>query len=300
MNATSPRLLAVAYGYGGGLIKFGGDALLLLFDGARPPGRGRPRRRRDARRARGDRRARRPPAGTVELRMHVGIHSGHFLFFLVGDSHRELIVAGPARPGPSWMEATPRPARSSSARRRPRRCRPTASASRKEREPAGLVRRPSRVLEPHGPARADLARGCDPAPLGHSLGSGASRASTGTSRSRSSASGLDDLLTRAARRRRRGLDEVVRSIQRAADDARGHLPRERHRRTADGSCSSRARRNGGDDEAGLRTLRAGLTRPAASRCTSERAAGTSSPARSERSSAARTRSSAHAPPSPRG
>ncbi len=33
MSATFGRLLAVAYQLGGGLIKLGGDALLLFFDG---------------------------------------------------------------------------------------------------------------------------------------------------------------------------------------------------------------------------------------------------------------------------
>src|SRR5881227_568054 len=33
MNATFAALLDVAYGEGGGLLKFGGDALLLLYDG---------------------------------------------------------------------------------------------------------------------------------------------------------------------------------------------------------------------------------------------------------------------------
>ena len=32
MNATFARLLDVAYPYGGGLLKFGGDALLLFYD----------------------------------------------------------------------------------------------------------------------------------------------------------------------------------------------------------------------------------------------------------------------------
>ncbi len=35
-------------------------------------------------------------AGTETLRMSIGVHSGQFHFFLVGDSHRELIVTGPA------------------------------------------------------------------------------------------------------------------------------------------------------------------------------------------------------------
>ena len=36
MSATFGRLLSVAYGLGGGLVKLGGDALLLFFDGDSP------------------------------------------------------------------------------------------------------------------------------------------------------------------------------------------------------------------------------------------------------------------------
>jgi tetratricopeptide (TPR) repeat protein/class 3 adenylate cyclase len=104
MNATFAALLDVAYAEGGGLLKFGGDALLLLFDGDEHGGRaaraafamrstlrtvGRPR----------------TSAGTVTLRMHAGIHSGRFQFFLVGDSHRELLVTGPAATRTVEMEA---------------------------------------------------------------------------------------------------------------------------------------------------------------------------------------------------
>ena len=35
-------------------------------------------------------------AGRVVLRMSVGLHSGEFDFFLVGESHRESIIAGRA------------------------------------------------------------------------------------------------------------------------------------------------------------------------------------------------------------
>jgi len=40
MNATFARLLEVAYGDGGTLLKFGGDALLLFFSGETHPARG--------------------------------------------------------------------------------------------------------------------------------------------------------------------------------------------------------------------------------------------------------------------
>jgi class 3 adenylate cyclase/tetratricopeptide (TPR) repeat protein len=95
MNRTFTHLLDVAYDNGGGLVKFGGDALLLLFTGENDTARA-------ARAAFGMRKALRdlgPPktsAGQVTLKMHVGIHTGTFHFFLVGSTHRELLITGPA------------------------------------------------------------------------------------------------------------------------------------------------------------------------------------------------------------
>ncbi len=94
INATFARLLEVAYANGGGLLKFGGDALLLFFSGDEDAARA-------ARAAFGMRRTLREigrprtSAGVATLRMHVGIHKGTFQFFLVGDSHRELLLSGP-------------------------------------------------------------------------------------------------------------------------------------------------------------------------------------------------------------
>lgn len=89
------ELLVVAYANGGGLLKFGGDALLLFFDG---PGHA----LRAAASAVGMRTTLRTvgriniPRAKIQLRMSVGAHSGTFHFFLVGESHREMIVTGPA------------------------------------------------------------------------------------------------------------------------------------------------------------------------------------------------------------
>src|SRR5436309_2430638 len=98
------RLLAIAYGNGGGLIKFGGDALLLFFSGTRHAEKA-------ARAAVGMRRELRDIGKMdcngvpVRLRMSVGVHSGTFNFFLVGESHRELMITGPAASETVLMES---------------------------------------------------------------------------------------------------------------------------------------------------------------------------------------------------
>ncbi len=104
MNATFAALLAVAYAQGGGLLKFGGDALLLLYAGDDHAARA-------ARAAFEMRRTLRAigrpktSAGAIQLKMHAGLHSGRFQFFLVGTSHRELLIAGPAASRTVEMEA---------------------------------------------------------------------------------------------------------------------------------------------------------------------------------------------------
>ena len=88
-------LLGVAYANGGSLIKFGGDALLLLFsdeDHAESAARSAIWMRRTLR----DVGKIDLPGAKIQLRMSCGVNSGTFHFFLVGTSHRELVVAGPA------------------------------------------------------------------------------------------------------------------------------------------------------------------------------------------------------------
>jgi class 3 adenylate cyclase/tetratricopeptide (TPR) repeat protein len=96
LDATFGELLTVAAADGADLIKWGGDAVLLTFDGSRHAERAcraafRMRSRlRDVGRLT-------TSAGKARLRMSQGIHSGRIHFFLVGDPdlHRELIVCGP-------------------------------------------------------------------------------------------------------------------------------------------------------------------------------------------------------------
>jgi class 3 adenylate cyclase/tetratricopeptide (TPR) repeat protein len=105
LDACFTELLRVAYSDGAGLVKWGGDAVLLLFQGENHAARA-------CRAAHGMRRSLRSmgrllsSAGFVTLRMSVGIHSGRFDFFLVGDLHRELVLAGPAATHTVAMEST--------------------------------------------------------------------------------------------------------------------------------------------------------------------------------------------------
>ena len=102
--STFGELLGAAYSFGASLLKFGGDALLLFFSGD-----GHPLRACAAARAMQQRLDEvgvcYTSAGKVTLRMSVGIHTGMFDFFLVGGSHRELIVSGPSATRTVEMEA---------------------------------------------------------------------------------------------------------------------------------------------------------------------------------------------------
>ena len=99
INACFTALLSEAYGRGGSLVKFGGDAMLLLFydqegeqeHAARACSAAAAMRRvlRDVGRVRAD-------DSTVVLRMSVGVHTGAYQMFVVGRSHREFLIGGPA------------------------------------------------------------------------------------------------------------------------------------------------------------------------------------------------------------
>jgi class 3 adenylate cyclase/tetratricopeptide (TPR) repeat protein len=103
ITACFTALLAIAYAEDGSLLKFGGDALLLLFTGDEHPTRA-------ARAAVGMRRGLRElgkletSAGPVKLKMSIGLHSGAIHLFLVGGSHRELVITGPGATETVTME----------------------------------------------------------------------------------------------------------------------------------------------------------------------------------------------------
>jgi class 3 adenylate cyclase len=103
LNRVFGTMLEIAFGRGGMLLKFGGDALLLLFDGPDHPAQ--------AACAAVEMRAALRVAtevplsvGRVQLRMSVGLHSGLVHLFRVGKIHQELIVTGPAATRTTEME----------------------------------------------------------------------------------------------------------------------------------------------------------------------------------------------------
>jgi predicted ATPase/class 3 adenylate cyclase len=103
LNAAFEQLLSAAYDYGANLMKWGGDAVLLLFDG--------PDHARRAARAAWSMQAvmqrigrLTTSAGVVRLGMSIGVHTGDADFLLLGTRHRELVVTGPAASAVAHME----------------------------------------------------------------------------------------------------------------------------------------------------------------------------------------------------
>jgi class 3 adenylate cyclase/tetratricopeptide (TPR) repeat protein len=105
LNRVFGRMLEVVYERGGSLLKFGGDALLLLFsteDHVMQACAATVEMRSELRSA-----SQEPTSvGRIDLKMSSGIHTGSVDFFLVGESHRELIVTGPAASVTTQMEGT--------------------------------------------------------------------------------------------------------------------------------------------------------------------------------------------------
>jgi class 3 adenylate cyclase/predicted ATPase len=103
LNRVFGAMLDLAYARGGSLLKFGGDALLLMFESDDHP-------QQAACAAVEMRAALRVAAmiptsvGRVPLRMSVGVHSGPIHLFRVGSLHRELVIAGPGASRTTQME----------------------------------------------------------------------------------------------------------------------------------------------------------------------------------------------------
>ncbi len=103
LNRVFGEMLKTGYDFGGSLLKFGGDALLLMFTGddhAVRAASATVAMRSALRLATSE-----PTSvGKIRLRMSVGVHSGRIHLFCVGNTHRELIVTGPAGTMTTMME----------------------------------------------------------------------------------------------------------------------------------------------------------------------------------------------------
>ena len=104
LDATFGALLDVAYEHGAWLVKWGGDAVLLLFQGEQHAAR--------ACTAAIEMRVvldvagrLKTTVGPVRLRISTGIHTGTFDFLLCGSSHAELVLTGHGATTTVQMEA---------------------------------------------------------------------------------------------------------------------------------------------------------------------------------------------------
>jgi len=104
LDGTFAALLGVAYGYGAWLVKWGGDAVLLLFQGEGHAARACTAAL-EMRRTMDVVGRLRTSCGPVRLRVSTGVHTGSFDMFLVGSSHHELVITGPGATTTAEQEA---------------------------------------------------------------------------------------------------------------------------------------------------------------------------------------------------
>jgi class 3 adenylate cyclase/tetratricopeptide (TPR) repeat protein len=90
INTCFTALIDAAYQYGGEVVKFGGDALLIVFRGANHE-----RRAADAGLSMQRSLSSSTAARRAHLSMTVGVAEGPFDAFLVGSTYRELLICGP-------------------------------------------------------------------------------------------------------------------------------------------------------------------------------------------------------------
>lgn len=105
LNRVFGAMLEIVFSRGGSLIKFGGDALLLLFDTEDHVWQATAATV-EMRAALREASREKTSVGRIDLKMSSGIHTGPVDFFLVGESHRELLVTGPVASHTTEMEST--------------------------------------------------------------------------------------------------------------------------------------------------------------------------------------------------
>jgi class 3 adenylate cyclase/tetratricopeptide (TPR) repeat protein len=104
INECFDGMIDVATAHGGDVLKFGGDALLLLFTG--PDHVDRACAAAIGMRASITRPLRTRSVARVALKMSQGIHRGELLFFVIDAGHHELLVTGPGATSTVECEST--------------------------------------------------------------------------------------------------------------------------------------------------------------------------------------------------
>ena len=105
LNRVFGNMLDIVFSRGGSLLKFGGDALLLLFDTEDHVWQATAATV-EMRAALREASKEKTSVGRIDLKMSSGIHTGPIDLFLVGGSHRELLVTGPVASHTTEMEST--------------------------------------------------------------------------------------------------------------------------------------------------------------------------------------------------
>lgn len=93
INSQFIPLIEIAHGLGGDILQFGGDALLIWFEGAEHATRACAAAW-NMQRCIVEHGRVETPLGPVRLRMSVGVATGLFTFAVIGRTHRELLVLG--------------------------------------------------------------------------------------------------------------------------------------------------------------------------------------------------------------
>ncbi|MDQ3483891.1 MAG: AAA family ATPase [Actinomycetota bacterium] len=219
LSSTFAALLTETRDDGADLVKWGGDAMLLLFRGANHAVRA----TRSAHRMRAALRVvgrLSTSSGNLTLRMSAGVHSDDFDFFLVGDPdiHRELLISGPAASITADMEAAATAGQiglslATAALLDPRLLGPPLMGGRLLRSaPARVDAPPSRS----GTTGTDPARVLPPPIRAHLLGGATEAEHRLITVAFVQFSGTDDLIVSAGTHAlAEALDEVVRIVQRA-------------------------------------------------------------------------------------
>jgi class 3 adenylate cyclase/tetratricopeptide (TPR) repeat protein len=217
LNGVVAPLVATAGALGGDTLKFGGDALLLLFSGDDHEQRACAAAF-DMQAAMQPLRRMRTPGGIVSLRASAAVASGPVHLFLVGGRFRELIVAGPTTSEVMSLEGDAKAGQVLLGRTTCAQLHQGCRAADRGDGVALLAGRPDVAHTPRPPPRLDDPRRGLPQALHDHLGPDAESEHRQVTVGFAQFRGLDDLLARAGPQAAADeLDALLHRVQQACD-----------------------------------------------------------------------------------